>query len=150
MQQQATDDEQLSDSTILEEGEGLGRGGRIDGTLAEDDTKIVFETPAEFPSGGGRISSSSQACQDPKISPISTGTTTVGGGGGGSSSSSMGRLVLAGSSAVAGRGRGRGQGWGNRGQAIGFAGGRGGRGMGGWPGGMAMQKKRDALTEKWR
>ena len=55
---------------------------------------------------------------------------------------------MAGSSAVGGRERG--QGWGKMGPAIGFAGGRGGRGMEGWPGGMVRQKKRDDLMEKWR
>ena len=166
LQQRATDAEQLSDSTILDVGKSLGG---VDGTFEEQDTEIVFETPTKTPSGGG-----SQTCQ---ISPISTGGGGGGGGrgGGGSSLSSSpqqqrqqqrqqgvalkgppsfsrsngaqsGRLVLAGSSAVGGRGRG--QGWGKMGPAIGFAGGRGGRGRGGWPGGMVGQKKRDDLMEK--
>ena len=156
LQQRATDAEQLSDSTILAGGESLGEGDR---TFVEQDTEIVFDTPGK--SGGGGFSSSSQ------VSPIST----RGGGGGGSSASpsspqqqrqegvalkgppsfsrsngaQSGRLVLAGSSAVGGRGRG--QRWGKMGPAIGFAGGRGGRGRGGWPGGMVGQQKRDGLME---
>ncbi len=55
---------------------------------------------------------------------------------------------MAGSSAVGGRGRG--QRWGKMGPAIGFAGGRGGRGRGGWPGGMVGQQKRDGLMEMRR
>ena len=55
---------------------------------------------------------------------------------------------MAGSSAVGGMGRG--QGWGKRESAIGFARGRGGRGRGGWPGGMVGQKKRDDLMGKRR
>ena len=142
LQQRATDAEQLSDSTILE---GVGESlGEVDGSFAEQDTEIVFETPAKSPYGG----EGSQTCQ---VLPISTGDARGGsgrGGGGGSSSSSSspqqqrqrgvalkgppsfsrsngaqsGRLVLAGSSAVGGSGRG--QGWGKRGPAIGFAGGR--------------------------
>jgi len=161
LQQRATDAEQLSDSTILTGGKSLGEG---DMTFVEQDTEIVFDTPGK--SGGGGFSSSSQ------VSPIST--RGGGGAGAGSPSSSSpqqqqrqqgealkgppsfsrsngaqsGRLVLAGSSAVGGRGRG--QGWGKMGPAIGFAGGRGGRGRGGWPGGMVGQKKRDDLMEKRR
>ena len=57
LQQQATNAEQLSDSTILEEGEGLWEG---DGTFLEEDTEIVFETPGKSASGGGcGLSSSS-------------------------------------------------------------------------------------------
>ena len=43
LQQRATDAEQLSDSTILEGGESLGG---VNGTFVEEDTEIVFETPA--------------------------------------------------------------------------------------------------------
>ena len=79
LQQRATDAEQLSDSTILEEGQSIGEGDR---TFAERDTEIVFETPGKSPSGGGGFSSSSQ------VSPISTGGGSGGGGGGGGGSSS--------------------------------------------------------------
>mmetsp|Transcript_39093 Transcript_39093/g.70061 ORF Transcript_39093/g.70061 Transcript_39093/m.70061 type:complete len:97 (+) Transcript_39093:421-711(+) len=62
LQQQVAVTEQLSDNTILERGIRLGKGGGFDGTLAENDAEIVFETPEKLPSGDGGILSSSQAC----------------------------------------------------------------------------------------
>ena len=77
LQQRTTDAEQLSDSTILEDGQSIGEDDR---TFEERDTEIVFETPGK--SGGGGFSSSSQ------VSPISTGGGGAGGGGGGGGGSS--------------------------------------------------------------